>query len=108
MFSLIKFLLNKSNSTDLPVLILVFINANPSPTSKPNIYPVYAPVIPIIAYPYFANAIVTKLSGKAFPIAITVIPKYVVDNLLNIPKNVKVSINIPLNKYIQINDINVE
>jgi len=52
----------------------------------------------MMACPYLAKAIVTIPSGNAFPIAITVMPKYEVDKLVNIPKKVKRSIKILLTK----------
>ena len=44
---------------------------------------------------------VTKASGKAFPTAIIVIPKYDDGMLVIDPKKVKLSIKTPENKYVR-------
>jgi len=68
---------------DLELLSLII--AKPSPIKRPNSYPANAPVIPITANPYFDNVIVVSASGSAFPIAIMVKPKYVLDKFVIIP-----------------------
>lgn len=60
-----------------------------------------------MACPYFAKAIVTIPSGNALPMAMTVIPKYDVERLVSIPKNVSKSIKMLLMKYVQINEAKV-
>lgn len=67
--------LNKSNFNDLPVISVCLNIAKPNPISKPNNYPAIPPVIPIIAYPFLAIAIVVRPSGRALPTAIIVSPK---------------------------------
>jgi len=47
-----------------------------------------------------ARAIVVTPSGKALPTAITVNPRKVLFNLLNMPRNYKISIRIPHATYV--------
>ena len=67
--------LNKSNFSSLPVERVCFSMAVPNPIKRPNNYPAIPPVIPIMACPFFAIAIVVKPSGKAFPTAKIVNPR---------------------------------
>ena len=68
----------------------------PNPAKSPNIYPTIPPVKANEAYPLLAIDIVVKPSGRAFPIAIIVRPRYEDERLVNIPTNVNKSIKIPL------------
>lgn len=58
--------------------------------------------MPIIAYPFFAMAIVVKPSGKALPTAKIVKPRYVVLRLVIVPIKVKRSTNKPEHNFVHI------
>ena len=83
---------NKISSGDVNDFLSI---ARPNPIRRPNSYPAYPPVIPIIAFPSPANLTVIKASGKAFPTAIIVKAKYVAESLLNTPIMLSRSINNP-------------
>ena len=83
---------NKIFSVDVNDFLSI---ARPNPIRRPNSYPAYPPVIPIIAFPSPANLTVIKASGKAFPTAIIVKAKYVAESLLNTPIMLSRSINNP-------------